>query len=82
MMRLALAVVLLLLASAGTASAEYAWGLWEYTRRTGYKQEWRVLAALKSRPECAAEGRHASSFAACPTNDDGWEGQLGPWGVL
>jgi hypothetical protein len=52
--RASLVVVLLLLASVGTASAECAWILWEHSSvpRPGY---WNLLRAYDGRRECAAD---------------------------
>lgn len=58
--RAALGVILLLLTSVGTASAQSAWGLWE---RSG--TSWRRLGALNSESECRkAALREARSLYA------------------
>jgi|SoiMethySBSTD1v2_1073268.scaffolds.fasta_scaffold56432_6 hypothetical protein len=47
-------VLLLLLASVGTASAECAWVLWEY-ESTPRSAQWRILRTYDGRTECAAD---------------------------
>jgi len=56
-MRASLAVVLLLLASVGTASADCAWVLWEdvYSVSTGHT--FRLLSATTTEATCRAQAR-------------------------
>jgi hypothetical protein len=82
--RAALAVVLLLLASVGTASAECAWVLWTYNwSTTSVRVGWVLNQAYPSRAECMTgitrmKERDKESEAANPglerrySGDDGW----------
>ena len=65
--RASLVVVLLLLASVGTASAQGTWVLWD---RIVALERWQILLAVPSYEECAADAvkmkeKHPSGVFLC-----------------